>query len=243
MTRIRFVSMILAAVLTAVVPSASAIAGTPVDAGRFDTLLADDLTRQELVGVYRALQIAEFAPPECEDGPRMFTDVPATNPFCAWIEELARRGITGGCTETKYCPGNPVTRAQMAAFLVRVLEANRTASASAQAEDQVVLDAAPATVLETSITVPAGGKTVTAFATIDVFAGDANGGAGCHIAIGGVAGVTQTSRNGDNIRQNLPLTHSLQVEAGTHPVTVECAQAFSGNAAVEERALSVLVTN
>jgi hypothetical protein len=50
----------------------------------------------------------------------MFTDVPASNPFCSWIEELARRGITAGCTPTTYCPSASVTRAQMAPFLVKV---------------------------------------------------------------------------------------------------------------------------
>ena len=38
------------------------------------------------------------------------------------INRLAAAGITGGCTETRYCPTSPVTRAQMAAFLSRALE-------------------------------------------------------------------------------------------------------------------------
>jgi hypothetical protein len=48
----------------------------------------------------------------------MFGDVPAGSPFCRWIEELARRGITGGCVDNPplYCPAAPVTRGQMAAF-------------------------------------------------------------------------------------------------------------------------------
>jgi hypothetical protein len=51
----------------------------------------------------------------------MFDDVPFDSPFCPWIEELARRGITSGCSATEYCPGNPVNRAQMAAFILRAL--------------------------------------------------------------------------------------------------------------------------
>jgi hypothetical protein len=35
------------------------------------------------------------------------------------INRLAQSGITSGCTPTTFCPGNRVTRAQMAAFLVR----------------------------------------------------------------------------------------------------------------------------
>ena len=41
------------------------------------------------------------------------------------IEALAAAGITRGCnppTNDRYCPANPVTRAQMAAFLVRALD-------------------------------------------------------------------------------------------------------------------------
>jgi hypothetical protein len=49
----------------------------------------------------------------------MFNDVPASSPFCPWIEELVRRGITSGCGGGNYCPSASVTRAQMAVFLVR----------------------------------------------------------------------------------------------------------------------------
>jgi hypothetical protein len=47
----------------------------------------------------------------------VFSDVPASSPFCRWIEELARRGITSGCGGGTYCPTNPVTREQMAVFI------------------------------------------------------------------------------------------------------------------------------
>ena len=50
-----------------------------------------------------------------------FADVLLNNPLAAWIEALAASGITGGCGSAppQYCPDNPVTRAQMAVFLVR----------------------------------------------------------------------------------------------------------------------------
>jgi hypothetical protein len=51
-----------------------------------------------------------------------FPDVPASNPFARWIEELAREGITGGCGGGLYCPDSPVTRQQMAVFLLKTLE-------------------------------------------------------------------------------------------------------------------------
>jgi hypothetical protein len=55
------------------------------------------------------------------DGAPTFTDVPADHPMFAFIEALAAAGITGGCSTTppQYCPNNPVTRAQMAVFLLK----------------------------------------------------------------------------------------------------------------------------
>jgi hypothetical protein len=50
-----------------------------------------------------------------------FLDVPVGAPFHREIEALASSGITAGCTGGNYCPGNPVTRGQMAAFLARGL--------------------------------------------------------------------------------------------------------------------------
>jgi hypothetical protein len=48
-----------------------------------------------------------------------FADVPPTNFFYRFIEEMAVRRITLGCGPGIYCPGDTVTRGQMAAFLVR----------------------------------------------------------------------------------------------------------------------------
>jgi hypothetical protein len=51
-----------------------------------------------------------------------FPDVLPGNPFSPWIEELVREGITAGCGSGLYCPDNPVTRQQMAVFLLKTLE-------------------------------------------------------------------------------------------------------------------------
>jgi hypothetical protein len=48
-----------------------------------------------------------------------FTDVPVTYWAAAWIKQLAAEGITSGCGSGNYCPTTPVTRAQMAIFLLR----------------------------------------------------------------------------------------------------------------------------
>jgi hypothetical protein len=49
----------------------------------------------------------------------VFLDVPTNHWAAAWIEQLAAEGITGGCGNGNYCPGTPVTRDQMAVFLLR----------------------------------------------------------------------------------------------------------------------------
>jgi hypothetical protein len=56
-------------------------------------------------------------PPPCVAGAEVFADVPASSPFCRWIEELVRRGVVSGCGGGNYCPLAAVTREQMAVFL------------------------------------------------------------------------------------------------------------------------------
>jgi hypothetical protein len=48
--------------------------------------------------------------------------VPVGHPFAPWIEQLAAEGVTGGCGVGKFCPDEPLTRAQMAVFLVRAFD-------------------------------------------------------------------------------------------------------------------------
>jgi hypothetical protein len=54
----------------------------------------------------------------------IFQDVPASDPFARWIEDLVARGISGGCSVSPplFCPGQAVTRAQSAPFLLRTYE-------------------------------------------------------------------------------------------------------------------------
>ena len=51
--------------------------------------------------------------------PDVPSEVPAPHPFYAFIENLFHNGVTGGCAGGNYCPSNPVTRAQMAVFLLK----------------------------------------------------------------------------------------------------------------------------
>ncbi len=89
--------------------------------GPATTGFAQGTTREQMtLAVGQALSIN---PPACVPGAEMFNDVPASSPFCPYIEELSRRGITGGCGGGNFCPGAPVTRQQMAVFLVKAVDA------------------------------------------------------------------------------------------------------------------------
>ena len=60
---------------------------------------------------------AAYLPPPCTG---VFPDVPCPSLFADWIEQLATEGITGGCGGGNFCPALPVTRAQMAVFLLKM---------------------------------------------------------------------------------------------------------------------------
>ena len=79
---------------------------------------ANNVTRGQMaVFLLKARWGAAFLPPPATG--TAFPDVPADNPFARWIEELVREGITAGCGNGNYCPNTPVTRAQMAIFLLK----------------------------------------------------------------------------------------------------------------------------
>jgi hypothetical protein len=84
---------------------------------------AADTSREQMpVLVLVAREGGGYAPPPCQPGAERFGDVPAGSPFCPWIEELARRGVVSGCAANVYCPAAPVTREQMAVFVLATLE-------------------------------------------------------------------------------------------------------------------------
>jgi hypothetical protein len=75
------------------------------------------VTRAQMaVFLLRAKYGAAHAPPAATG---VFADVPPGSFADGWIEQLADEAITGGCGGGNYCPDDPVTRAQMAVFLVR----------------------------------------------------------------------------------------------------------------------------
>jgi hypothetical protein len=86
------------------------------------TYCPDGVTTREQMAVFllRAREGGAFTPPPCTMAP--FPDVPCASPFAAWVQELVARGITSGCGGGLYCPTSPVTREQMAVFLLKTLE-------------------------------------------------------------------------------------------------------------------------
>jgi len=75
------------------------------------------VTRAEMsIFLLRARHGSGYAPSAAVG---LFTDVPAGYWARNWIEQLAVEAITSGCGSGNYCPEDPVTRAQMAIFLVR----------------------------------------------------------------------------------------------------------------------------
>jgi glucose/arabinose dehydrogenase len=102
----------------------AAVFGAGVTAGCGTLIYCPDLstTRAQMaVFLLKASQGALYTPPPCSGA--FFGDVPCTGGlFDPWIEDLAGRGITGGCGGGDYCPNAPVTRAQMSAFLLKTDE-------------------------------------------------------------------------------------------------------------------------
>ena len=75
------------------------------------------VTRDQMaVFLLRAKYGSSYLPPAATG---VFGDVDLSYWAVSWIEQLAAEGITSGCGGGNYCPGAPITRDQMAVFLVR----------------------------------------------------------------------------------------------------------------------------
>ena len=91
------------------------------------------ITRAQMaVFLLRAGHGAAYVPPPASG--TIFADVGASDFAADWIEELYAEGITGGCATNplRYCPNNPITRGQMAAFLLKVYHGTSYAPPPAQ---------------------------------------------------------------------------------------------------------------
>ena len=92
--------------------------GVSAGCGNTDFCPGSPVTRAQMaVFLLKSKLGPHYAPPAASG--TLFSDVPA-NAFAAdWIEDLAGRGITAGCGGGRYCPDAPVTRAEMAVFLLK----------------------------------------------------------------------------------------------------------------------------
>jgi S-layer family protein/beta-propeller repeat-containing protein len=77
------------------------------------------VTRAQMAIFLLRSTLGPFYDPPSVGGSTGFTDVAPTYWAAAWIKQLVAEGITAGCGSGIYCPEAPVTRAQMAVFLVR----------------------------------------------------------------------------------------------------------------------------
>jgi S-layer family protein len=97
------------------------LAGVMTDCGNANFCPNDTVTRGSMaLLLLRGKQGAAYTPPPCTTA--TFTDVPCSDPLAPWVEELVRRGVTAGCGNNMYCPNSPVTREQMAVFLIKTVE-------------------------------------------------------------------------------------------------------------------------
>ena len=79
----------------------------------------DTVTRAQMaVFLLRGIHTSAYTPPAVGAGTG-FGDVPTSYWAAAFIKQLAVEGITSGCGGGNYCPESPVTRAQMAVFLLK----------------------------------------------------------------------------------------------------------------------------
>ena len=78
----------------------------------------DRVTRAQIAAFL--IRAIEGEPPAnyCATG-SPFSDVSPATWSCKYIKRLSQLGITEGCGGGNYCPNDPVTRAEMAAFLAR----------------------------------------------------------------------------------------------------------------------------
>jgi hypothetical protein len=93
------------------------------------------LPRRRPVRVLAVLTIAlALVVPGVALASHLFDDVDNSSPFHGNISALALSGVTAGCGGNNFCPGDNVTREQMAAFMTRgmgrIAEANLTFKAN-----------------------------------------------------------------------------------------------------------------
>jgi hypothetical protein len=74
----------------------------------------DESVQRQQMAVF--LEVAkDITPPECTV--QVFADVPCSSPYAKFIDDIYARGITAGCGNGNFCPGEPTLRSQEAVFV------------------------------------------------------------------------------------------------------------------------------
>jgi hypothetical protein len=100
---------------------AMAVRGITLGCGSGNYCPSDPVLREQMAA-FLIRASGEFDPPTPPT--QRFFDVPPSNGFYDFIDRLAELQITQGCSQVKalFCPTSAVSRAQMAAFLVRAFD-------------------------------------------------------------------------------------------------------------------------
>ena len=102
------------------------LAGTECGPGRF---CPDEPLQRWMMAVWLVRAVDGSEP--LESGSSRFDDVETSQWWSPYVERLADLGITRGCSiePVLFCPTDPVTREQMASFLVRAFHLSAASSA------------------------------------------------------------------------------------------------------------------
>jgi len=98
--------------------------------GPEDNVTREQMAKMLIMGLVSQGKITEPPSDYCSTG-APFDDVSVSNWSCRYIKKLKELGITQGCNppdNNRYCPQNPVTRAQMATFIYRGFLSNSSNS-------------------------------------------------------------------------------------------------------------------
>lgn len=135
--------------------------------------MAPTRTRNRLLVLCSLAAIAIAAPASAAD---RFEDVGVNSTHRTAIGEVADAGVTAGCSDTRFCPDDAVTRGQMASFLTRA------GTRSAFGTDVTELSAAnghdgvAASTTVTSSTATGGSSAVTLNGSVTLYADTTEGG-------------------------------------------------------------------
>ena len=105
-----------------------------------------EVTRAEMAKfILQAIYGGDYEPDLAEEDQGVFEDVDYENEdlwYLDWVDDLFAQGLTNGCNPTRleYCPDDPVTRAEMAKFLLVAINEDPAYVPVLDEEDQGVFE-------------------------------------------------------------------------------------------------------